>query len=79
MDGFVLIDKYYLSELDDCMLYAKDILLDLLGKSELIFDFPNDSWNDVRLWETKSIQEFCDDGKMIIWLLDIWVSPFCNS
>ncbi len=49
MDGFVLIDKYYLSELDDCMLYAKDILLDLLGKSELIFDFPNDSWNDVRL------------------------------
>lgn len=49
MDGFVLIDKYYLSELDDCMLYAMDILLDPLGKSELIFDFPNDSWNDVRL------------------------------
>ena len=48
MDGFVLIDKYYLSELDDCMLYAKDILLDLLGKSELIFDFPNDSCEIMR-------------------------------
>ena len=70
MDGFVLIDKYYLSELDDCMLYAMDILLDPLGKSELIFDFPNEAWNDVRLRETKSIREFCNDGKMIIWLLD---------
>jgi hypothetical protein len=38
MDGFVLIDKYYLSELDDCMLYAMDITGQLLAvtASELI-------------------------------------------
>lgn len=70
MDGLVFIDKGYLTELDSDMLYAMDILLDVPGTSELIFDFPGEAWDTVRLRETKPIREFCDKGKMIIWLLD---------
>lgn len=70
MDGLVFIDKGYLTKLNSDLLYAIDILLDPLGKSELIFDFPGEQWNTVKLRETKPIQEFCDSGKMIIWLLD---------
>ncbi len=70
MDGLVFIDKSYLSELDPEILYAMDILLDIHGDSELICDFPNEAWEDVRLRETKVVREFCESGKMIVWLLD---------
>ena len=40
MDGFVFIEEGYLAELDDDMLYEMDILLDPLGTSKLVFDFP---------------------------------------
>lgn len=70
IDGFVFIDKSYLTELNSDMLYAMDILLDRFGKTELIFDFPNETWETVRSRETKQIREFCGHGKMIIWLLD---------
>lgn len=70
MDGLILIDKSYLSELNDDLLYAMDLLLDRYGKSELIFDFPDEQWDIARLREIKPIQEFCNQGKMIIWLLD---------
>ena len=43
MDGLVFIDECYLSELNDDMLYAMDILLDLSGRSELVCDFPNEA------------------------------------
>ncbi|MDE6991873.1 MAG: hypothetical protein K2P42_14600 [Lachnospiraceae bacterium] len=69
-DGFVLIDQGFLNELDSDMLYAMDILLDTSGNSELIFDFPGEAWNDVRERETKCIREFCNSGKMILWLID---------
>ena len=58
MDGLVFIDKSYLSELDPEILYAMDILLDIHGDSELICDFPNEAWEDVRLRETKVVREF---------------------
>ena len=71
LDGLVFIDESYLSELNDAdLLYAMDILLDSSGKSELIFDFPNEDWNIVRQRETEGIREFCGQGKMIVWLLE---------
>lgn len=70
MEGFVLMDQSYLKELDSDLLYAMDILLDISGKSELIYDFPGETWRDVRARETQSIREFCNSGKMVIWLPD---------
>lgn len=70
MDGLVFIDKSYLAELNSDMLYAMDILLDPFGDSELVFDFPNESWETARMRETKQISEFCRHGKMIIWLFN---------
>ncbi len=70
MDGLVLIDKGCLKELDSLLLYTMDILLDSLGNSELVYDFPNEKWENVRLRETKPIREFCNSGKMIVWLLN---------
>jgi len=70
MDGLVLIDQDYLHELDYDMLCAMEILLDISGKSELICDFPDEAWPEVRERETKSIREFCNSGKMIIWLMN---------
>ena len=70
MDGLILIDESYLSELNDDLLYAMDILLDSSGTSELIYDFPDEPWDTVRQRETKQIREFCGQGKMIVWLLD---------
>ncbi len=70
-DGLVFIDKGYLSELSDPdLLYAMDVLLDIPGTSELIYDFPDEDWNVVRQRETEQIREFCGQGKMIVWLLD---------
>lgn len=70
MDGLVLIDQSYLHELDYDMLCAMNILLDISGKSELIYDFPDEAWPEVWERETKSIREFCNSGKMIIWLIN---------
>lgn len=69
-DGLVFIDKSYLSKLNDDMLYALDILLDPFGKTETVFDFPNEEWETVRPRETKCIREFCEQGRMAIWLFD---------
>ena len=70
MDGLVFIDKGYLTELDSDVLYAMDILLDPYGETELVFDFPNEDWDTVRLRETKLIKDLCEQGKMIILLCD---------
>ena len=70
MDGLILIDESYLSELNDDLLYAMDILLDSSGTSELVCDFPDEPWDTVRQRETKQIRKFCEQGKMIVWLLD---------
>ena len=70
LDGLILIDESYLSELNDDLLYAMDILLDSSGTTELIFDFTNEPWDIVRQRETKQIREFCGQGKMIVWLLN---------
>lgn len=69
-DGLILIDESYLSELNDDMLYAMDILLDPFGRSELVYDFPDEKWETVRTRETNPIRGFCEQGKMIIWLFD---------
>lgn len=70
LDGLVLIDKSYLKELDADMLYAMDILIDCHGKTELIYDFPDEDWSEVWSRETMPIKEFCGIGKMIVWLSD---------
>lgn len=70
VNGLVLIDQSYLGALDDELLYAMDILLDITGKTELICDFPGEKWSDVWQRETKSIREFCNSGKMILWLFN---------
>ena len=70
MDGLVLIDEKYLDELDDGLLRGLDILLDRYGKSELVYDFPGERWEDVWKRETKEIVEFCNSGKMVIFLCD---------
>lgn len=67
-DGLVLIDKEYLKELNDKLLIELDILLDRYGKSELVYDFPNEKWEDVQKRETRWIVEFCNSGKMVIFL-----------
>lgn len=69
MDGLVLIDQSYLHELDDDMLCEMNILLDISGESELIYDFPGEVWTEVWERETKSIRKFCNSGKMIIYLM----------
>lgn len=68
-DGLVLMDQSYLGELDSELLYSMDILLDREGESELIFDFPQENWENVRERESKAIKNFCNSGKMVVHLL----------
>lgn len=68
-DGLVLMDQSYLDELDSELLYSMDILLDCEGESELVFDFPQENWEDIRERESKAIKNFCNSGKMVVWLL----------
>lgn len=68
MDGLILIDENYLDEIDDVLLNKLDILLDRNGKSELVYDFPNEKWEDVWKRETKEVFDFCNLGKMVIFL-----------
>ncbi len=53
IDGLILIDKSYLTELNSDMLYAMEVLLDLYGRSELICDFPYEAWDMVRSREIR--------------------------
>ena len=68
IDGLVLTDRECLKELDRRLLYELDILLDRYGESELACDFPGEKWEDVWKRETREIVEFCNSGKMIIFL-----------
>ena len=68
MDALILIDEQYLDKIDDELLRELDIFIDYYGKSELAYDFPNETWNDVRKRETKELVEFCNSGKMVIFL-----------
>lgn len=70
VDGLVLIDRGSMKELDDDLLYAFDILLDRSGKTELIYDFPDEDWHTVWVRETEALRNFCNSGKMIVWLFD---------
>lgn len=70
LDGLVIMDKEYMDEFDDEILYDFDICLDRKGKSELIYDFPDEKWEDVYSRAFRSIERFCADGKMILFLLD---------
>lgn len=67
IDGLVLTDMEYLKELDSRLLYELDILLDRYGESELAYDFPGE-WKDAWKRETREIVEFCNSGKMIVFL-----------
>ena len=68
MDGLVLIDEKSISEMNDVLLNELDIFLDRYGKSELIYDFPDEKWEDVWKRETKKLLDFCNSGKMVLFL-----------
>lgn len=65
-DGLVLIDAYYFNEFNSDILYSFDIFLDSKGRTELIYDFPNEKWEVVRLRESAVLKNFCNSGKMIV-------------
>lgn len=67
-DGLVLIDEYYFKEFNSDILYSFDIFLDSKGKTELVDDFPNEKWEVVRARESAVLKEFCNSGKMIVFL-----------
>ena len=69
-DGLVLIDKKFLGEIDQELLAQLDIYLDRYGKTELVYDFPNENWEEIRRRETKRLIDFCNSGKMVIFLYD---------
>lgn len=69
-DGLVLIDKSNLNKLDNEILYGMEFLLDVFGKTQLIYDFPDEKWEVVRNRESEIIKNFCNSGEMAIWLLD---------
>lgn len=70
MDGLILIDESYLKELNSDLLYSLDILLERYGKSELVYDFPDEEWDCVRRRETSELVDYCNKGKMIVFLMD---------
>lgn len=67
IDALVVIDPTVFNEMDDEFLYAFDIYLDKKGESELVYDFPDEEWNIVWNRETKSVQDFIESHKMIVW------------
>lgn len=69
-DGLVLIDEYYFNDFNSDILYSFEVLLDSKGRTELVHDFPNEKWETVRERETVAIKEFCNLGKMIVFLSD---------
>lgn len=69
-DGLVLMDKVYFDELNEDMLYSFEIMLDREGRTELIYDFPEEDWGTVWERESKRIIEFCNEGKMFVLLGD---------
>lgn len=69
-DALVLIDKMVIPELTEELLYMLDIFIDVEGTSELAYDFPDEDWADVRSRETQKLADFCNSGKMSIWLTD---------
>ena len=60
------LDKKIFNDLNDSFLYAMDIYLDKPGKTELIYDFSGEKWEDVWTRETRIVTEFCRARKMII-------------
>lgn len=67
-DGLALIDEYYFNEFNDDILYSFEVFLDSKGRTELIFDFPDEKWEVVRARESVAIKDFCNSGKMIVLL-----------
>ena len=61
LDIFMILEKEFgnLDSLD----------IDVSGKSELVYDFPEEKWEVVRERESKLIKDFCNSGKMIVCLL----------
>lgn len=66
MDALALIDRGYLKEFDDDLLYAMDIFLDPSGRSELIYDFPGEDWETVWERETEPVRKLCKGGKIFL-------------
>ena len=78
-DGLVFIDEAHLKELNSDLLSEMDILLDVLGQTELTFDFPDEKWETVWERETRTIREFCNSGKIsfvVIGLFDVSISLY---
>lgn len=70
IDGLVLMDKSYMSEMNQDLLNSMDYYLDYNGKTELKYDFPLEQWESVRNRESNFVRKFCNSGKMLIYLFD---------
>ena len=68
-DGIVIIDSACLEQMDDTILRSMDIYLDKDGKSELVYDFPDEDWNTVYERECKPFVSFVESGRLWIKLL----------
>lgn len=70
IDALIIIEPERFKEMDEEFLYAFDIFLDSDGESELICDFPGENWAEVWDRETKIVQNFIQNGKMIAWKIE---------
>ena len=69
-DGIVLVDPYFLEQMNDDILNAMNIYLDPQGITELADDFPGEDWNDVYKRETAPFKAFAEKGKLWIHLIE---------
>lgn len=70
-DGLVFIDPKVIKELieEHDFSYDFSLLLDRKGETDLIYDFPkNKEWKEIWKQETKKIIDFCNTGKLVIFL-----------
>lgn len=68
-DGLILLDSSKVRSISEEILNSLNIMLDRDGKTELIYDFPSESWQVV--WEREStiFQQFCNAGNAVLFLL----------
>lgn len=69
-DGIVIVDPYFLEQMNEDILNAMNIYLDPQGITELADDFPGEDWNDVYKRETAPLRAFADEGKLWIHLIE---------
>lgn len=60
--GLLISSKQWFDNLSENLSYSLEIVLDVDGRSELIFDFPDQPWNDVWKLEANKWLSFTNSG-----------------